>query len=35
MAHDIIYATILNDSNRYKFAVTQNARKDVAGIVNI
>ena len=33
MAHDIIYATILNDSNRYKFAMTQNARKDVVGIV--
>ena len=31
--NDIIYATILNDSNRYKFAMTQNARKDVAGIV--
>ena len=33
MAHDIIYAKILNDSNRYKFAMTQNARKDVVGIV--
>ena len=32
MAHDIIYAKIPNDSNRYKFAMTQNARKDV-GIV--
>ena len=33
MAHDIIYAKILNDSNRYKFAMTQNARKDVVDIV--
>ena len=33
MAHDIIYAKILNDSNRYKFVMTQNARKDVVGIV--
>ena len=33
MAHDIIYAKILHDSNRYKFAMTQNARKDVVGIV--
>ena len=33
MAHDIIYAKILHDSNRYKFAMTQNARKDVVGTV--
>ena len=33
MAHDIIYAKIPNDSNRYKFAMTQNARKNVVGIV--
>ena len=35
MTHVIIYATILNDSNCYKFAMTQNARKDVAGIVTL